>query len=151
MKKAFLISVLLVALTAALVWYLLPIHRVSTVTLRGPNMGEEEMEVAFDWTISRSLLAPPTVRGTIRIGEREYRTWGWTQRGFFENLLRKVKGEANFPAFVNSANLGQGESLLLSDLIYIDRVQFGPRFTIERASIVLTAEEWDGMWSNWLI
>ena len=101
----------------------------------------------FDLKISRSLFSPPEIHGTIWIGDKEYVAWKGQEYSFVSNIQRKAKGEMNIPAFVNVANLGQGTSFMISDLLYIHSIQFGNRYSIENVSLSMTSDDY-GLWRS---
>ena len=147
MKKILSICILLVIVATVLIWYHVPIKSKATVELYCDVPNVNELYADFDLKISRSLVSPLVIDGTIRIGDVDYVVWGRQEYDFFSNMQRKVKGEMNIPVFVNAANFGQGTSVLISDLLFIHSIQFGDNYIIENVSFSLTCDDY-GLWSS---
>jgi hypothetical protein len=146
-KKLIAVCVLLVVAAGVLVWYHLPIKTSAAVELYCDDPAAGELSADFDLAISRSLLSPTEVNGTIRIDGRNYEVWARQDSGFFSNIQRKIDGELDVPVFINEANFGQGTDQLLSDLLYIHSLQFGDGYELEAVSLSLTADD-HGMWNS---
>lgn len=149
MKKILSICALLVAAAAVLIWYHLPIKTTATVELYCDDPNAGALYAEFDLRISRSLFAPPAVDGTIRIGDADYVPWRGRndKNGFFLNMLRKVKGKIDIPAFINPANYGQLTDKLMSDILTVFSIQFGDNYMIEGASLSRNSDD-HGVWSG---
>ena len=58
----------------------------------------------------------------------------------------------NIPAFVNPDNFGHGVELLLSDILWVNSIQFGSGYDIENVSLLFTSDDYvDGLWSNYTV
>lgn len=148
-KKLIAVSVLLVVVVGALIWYHLPVKTSAAVELYCDDPAAGALSAELDLSISRSLLAQPAVNGTIRIGDTEYVVWARQDYGFFESIQRKFEGRLDIPAFINPDNFGHGTELMLSDLLWLHSIQFGPGYEIENVSLLLTSDDYaGGLWSN---
>lgn len=147
MKIKLSICTLFVVIAVVLIWYHLPISRTATVELCCNDPNVSELYAELDLRISRSLFSPLVINGTIRIGDKDYVVWTRQEYGFVSNMQRKARGEMNIPVFVNVANLGQGTSMLVSDLLFIHSIQFGDNYIIENVSLSLTSDDY-GLWSS---
>ena len=147
MKKFIGICILIVVVIAGIVWYYIPIKSTATIELYCNDPNESSIYAEFDLEISRSLFSPPKIDGTVRIGDKEYVRWTWQKYGFFTNILRKVKGEIDIPCFINSANFGQGQDILISDLLWIYGIQFGDNYTIENVGLSMSSDD-RGSWCS---
>lgn len=151
-KRLIALCVLLVVMVTALVWYHLPIKIAESMELYCSDPAGGSLDAEFDLSISRSLLAQDKLDGTIRVGDREYVVWTWPKYGFFESMQRKFLGQMNIPAFVNPDNFGQGVELLLSDILWVNSIQFGSGHEIESVSLLFTSDDYvDGLWSNYTV
>ena len=151
-KKILSICVLLVVAVGVLVWYHIPIKTAATVELYCSDPAGGALDAEFDLSVSRSLFAQDKLDGTIRVGDREYVVWTWQKYGFFESIQRKFEGSMNIPAFVNPDNLGHGVELLLSDILWVNSIQFGSGYEIENVSLQFTSDDYvDGLWSNYTV
>ena len=151
-KKILSICVLLVVAVGVLVWYNIPIKTAATVELYCSDPAGGALDAEFDLSVSRSLFAQDKLDGTIRVGDREYVVWTWQKYGFFESIQRKFEGSMNIPAFVNPDNFGHGVELLLSDILWVNSIQFGSGYEIENVSLQFTSDDYvDGLWSNYTV
>ena len=151
-KKILSICVLLVVAVGVLVWYHIPIKTAATVELYCSDPAGGALDADFDLSVSRSLFAQDKLDGTIRVGDREYVVWTWQKYGFFESIQRKFEGSMNIPAFVNPDNFGHGVELLLSDILWVNSIQFGSGYEIENVSLQFTSDDYvDGLWSNYTV
>jgi hypothetical protein len=151
-KKILSICVLLVVAVGVLVWYHIPIKTAATVELYCSDPAGGALDAEFDLSVSRSLFAQDKLDGTIRVGDREYVVWTWQKYGFFESIQRKFEGSMNIPAFVNPDNFGHGVELLLSDILWVNSIQFGSGYEIENVSLQFTSDDYvDGLWSNYTV
>lgn len=151
-KRLIALCVLLVVLAAALVWYHIPIKTAASMELYCSDPAGGSLDAEFELSVSRSLFAQDKLDGTIRVGDREYVVWTWQKYGFFESIQRKFQGQMNIPAFVNPDNFGHGVELLLSDILWVNSIQFGSGYKIESVSLSLTSDDYvDGLWSNYIL
>lgn len=151
-KRLIALCVLLVVLAAALVWYHIPIKTAASMELYCSDPAGGSIDAEFDLSVSRSLFAQDKLDGTIRVGDREYVVWTWPKYGFFESIQRKFEGSMNIPAFVNPDNFGHGVELLLSDILWVNSIQFGSGHDIENVSLLFTSDDYvDGLWSNYIL
>lgn len=151
--KKLIVVVVAAALLGMLIWYLQPIKRNLSMTLC--SLDGEQIDVTFDVTWHRYLLAPTILEGTIQVnGETYYsvknqngRTVG--ELSFFEGLKKKIKDVREIPRFVRQED-GPMEwssncirlSLLEKDFTQVDvviirddemTVYYGPAKTAEEA------------------
>ena len=151
-KRILSICILLVATVGVLVWYHIPVKTTASTELYCSDPAGGTLDAEFDLSISRSLFAQDRLDGTIRIGDMEYTAWTWQRYGFFESIQRKFEGQMNIPAFVNQDNFGQGVELLLSDILWLNSLQFGSGYEIENVSLHFTSDDYvGGLWSNYTL
>ena len=151
-KRLIAVCVLLVVMAAALAWYHIPIKTAASMELYCSDPAGGSLDAEFDLSISRSLFAQDKLDGTIRIGDTEYVAWTWQDYGFFESIQRKFEGQMNIPAFVDPDNFGQGVEVLLSDVLWLNSLQFGSGYELENVSLLLTSDDYaDGLWSNYTL
>lgn len=149
-QRLLAVCVLLVVAVGVLVWYHIPIKTAATVELYCSDPAGGALDAEFDLSVSRSLFAQDKLDGTIRVGDREYVVWTWQKYGFFESIQRKFEGSMNIPAFVNPDNFGHGVELLLSDILWVNSIQFGSGYEIENVSLQFTSDDYaSGLWSNY--
>ena len=146
-KNLIAVSVLLVVVVAALIWYHLPVKTSAAVELYCDDPAAGTLSAEFDLSISRSLLSQPEVDGTIRIGDTEYVVWARQDYGLFESIQRKFEGELDIPVFADQDNFGHGTELMLSDLLWLHSIQFEDGYEIESVSLSLRSDD-HGMWSS---
>ena len=146
-KKLIAVSVLLIVAVGALVWYHIPVKTSAAVELYCDDPAAGTLSAEFDLSISRSLLSQPAVNGTIRIGDTEYVVWVRQDYGFFESIRRKFEGKLDIPVFVNQNNFGHGTELVLSDLLWLQSIQFEDNYKIESVSLSLKSDDY-GIWSS---
>ena len=147
MKKIIFLCIIVLIAGMSIVWYCLPVKRTATVELHCNDPSVGIIFAEFDLKISRSLFLPPVLDGTIRLGDAEYVAWARQKYGFFSNLQRKATGKMDIPVFANTANLGQGTDLLISDILFIHAIQFGDNYIIESVSLSRTSDD-HGLWSG---
>ena len=149
-KRLIAVCVLLVVVVGALVWYHIPVKTAASMELYCSDPAGGALDAEFDLSVSRSLFAQDKLDGTIRVGDREYVVWTWQKYGFFESIQRKFEGSMNIPAFVNPDNFGHGVELLLSDILWVNSIQFGSGYEIENVSLQFTSDDYaSGLWSNY--
>ena len=149
-QRLLAVCVLLVVVVGALVWYHIPVKTAASMELYCSDPAGGALDAEFDLSVSRSLFAQDKLDGTIRVGDREYVVWTWQKYGFFESIQRKFEGSMNIPAFVNPDNFGHGVELLLSDILWVNSIQFGSGYDIENVSLQFTSDDYaSGLWSNY--
>lgn len=149
-QRLLALCVLLVVVVGALVWYHIPVKTAASMELYCSDPAGGALDAEFDLSVSRSLFAQDKLDGTIRVGDREYVVWTWPKYGFFESIQRKFEGSMNIPAFVNPDNFGHGVELLLSDILWVNSIQFGSGYEIENVSLQFTSDDYaSGLWSNY--
>lgn len=148
-KRTIAICAVIVVAAALLVWYHIPVKTAASMELYCSDPAGGSLDAEFDLSISRSLFAQDKLDGTIRVGDREYVVWTWQKYGFFESLQRKFQGQRNIPAFVNPDNFGHSVELLMSDILWVNSIQFGSGYEIESVSMIFTSDDYvDCLWSN---
>ena len=149
-QRLLAVCVLLVVVVGALVWYHIPVKTAASMELYCSDPAGGALDAEFDLSVSRSLFAQDKLDGTIRVGDREYVVWTWQKYGFFESMQRKLLGQMNIPAFVNPDNFGHSVELLLSDILWVNSIQFGSGYEIENVSLQFTSDDYaSGLWSNY--
>ena len=99
--KKILISILLILTVfagIALKFYLTPDKRYITTTLC--SLDGKQVNVVFEVTWRRHILAPATLEGMIAVDRSVYRGRVSDSRGFTEQISAKLRGDADIPHFV---------------------------------------------------